>query len=359
MDAHSEMLMEQFYALEPALIKLREVAEGALKDTIKQNGLYVAGIESRVKQAKSLAGKLELKGFKYHDISDITDLLGMRVITFYSDEVDKVSALVGKLFDIDWENSVDKRALYENDRFGYMSLHYICRLPKSLYYDETMPQLNEIRFEVQMRTALQHVWATVNHDMGYKTDVEIPSEYLRRCACLAGLLELADREFLSFRQGIEDYRRKVKSLIHDGKYDDISLDIDSFTDYLKLEPFKGLNERIASINHAEIQPVSMMPYLEVLKNLMGLKTLGDVERLKSEYGDDAYNLARYQIGNTELDILSSTVGILNLCTVSILRNGGGEAGIVNLYETLYGPRPRNASIAKRVLEQAKKVNIQG
>ena len=356
MDLHCEMLLEQFHDLYPSLLKLQEIVDGLVREKISENGIYITAVESRVKAENSLAGKLELKGQKYSKITDITDLMGMRVIAFYNDEVDKIAAIVSHLFDIDWENSVDKRKIYDTDRFGYMSLHYICRLPKDVYYDEEHPEINEIRFEIQMRTALQHVWATVCHDIGYKSDIEIPREYMRRLSCMAGLLELADREFLSFRSEIEEFRRKVRGLIRDGRFDDINLDKDSYTDYMAIEPFKALNERIASVNHAEIQEVSAAPYLEVMRAI-GLKTLGDVERMRIELADDAYNLAKYRIGTTELDIVASTIGIMTLCFVYVMKNGGRENELVAVNEILYGKRERNIISAKQLIKQAQKLNI--
>lgn len=356
MDLHCEMLLQEYRDIRESANLLQKIAEDALRSAIRQNGIYVTAIESRVKTESSLAGKLELKGQKYAHLSDITDIVGARVITFYSDEVDKVAALAENLFEIDWENSADKRKAYGIDRFGYMSLHYICRIPKALYFDETHPEINTIRFELQIRTALQHVWATVFHDMGYKTDVDIPKEYMRRMSCMAGMLEIADREFLSFRTEVEDYRRKVRALIRDTKFDEILLDKDSFDSYLEIEPFRMLNERIASINHAEIETVSMKPYLNAL-HTMGFETLGDIERMKQQYSEDAYNLARHQIGNTDLDIIASTKGIYSLCVVYLLKNGGGEADLLRFHEALYGKQERGTVMMKRLIAQAQKANI--
>ncbi len=356
MDLHCEMIMDEYRQGRPQFNKILEIVRDTLNGIVKEAGIYVNAIEARVKEEKSLEGKLELKGYKYKTLSDITDIVGARVITFYSDEVDKIAALVEKKFDIDWDESVDKRKLYDDDRFGYMSLHYICRIPKELFYDENMPIVNEARFEIQMRTALQHVWATVNHDTGYKSDVEVPREYFRSLNRLAGLLEIADEEFKNIKTSIEEYRRKVLSLVKDGRFEEVELDGDSFKTYLELEPFDVLNKRIANINHAEIQQVSCTHYLMIFKN-MGMKTLADLEKLKKDYSDLAYEFALHQIGSTDLDILSSTIGPQNLCIIYILKSGWGEVGIKMLYDILYGEKDRNARTAARIVEQAKNLNI--
>ena len=128
MDLHCEMIMDEYRNGRPQFDKVLEIVRNTLSGLIKEAGIYINALEARVKEEKSLAGKLELKGYKYKSLSDITDIVGARVITFYSDEVDKIAALVEKKFDVDWDESVDKRKLYDDDRFGYMSLHYICRI---------------------------------------------------------------------------------------------------------------------------------------------------------------------------------------------------------------------------------------
>ncbi len=356
MDAHSESILQEFKENEKTFKKLKEVVVNLITQAIAKKGMYVTGIEARVKTEKSLAGKLELKGMKYRSLSDITDILGARVITFYSDEVDSVAALMENMFVVDWDNSVDKRKIYDSDRFGYMSLHYICSVPKELYYDENMPMLNEIRFEIQIRTALQHVWATINHDMGYKSDVEIPKEYARKISRLAGLLELADEEFKTFKTDIAEYRRKILALVKDRKFEDITLNGDSFKDYLTIDPFKKLNDNIASSLGAEIQEVSLLPYLDVLAKI-GIKTLGDIEKMKKDYSEDVKRLVLYQMEGKDIDIISSTVGIHNLCIVYVLKQDGGSLGVKLIYDLLYGERDRNVNSAKRTIEQAKALNI--
>lgn len=339
------MMLEEFQAAKPELERLLDEVLSKLRDALARNEMLVTAVEGRVKTRSSLEGKLALKGGKYATLSDITDLVGARIVTFYTDDVDRIASMVEQLFEIDWQNSVDKRKLHDLDSFGYNSLHYVCTLPGYSY-----------RFELQLRTTLQHVWATINHDIGYKTGVEIPREYLRRINRLSGLLEMADDEFSRIRTEITDYRRRVHALVQNGKLDDVQLDGDTFHSYLLSRPFDRLNKRIAAINQAEIEEVPLMQYLKVFKEL-GCKTLGDVQRMVVEHSENAYRLARHQLGNTDLDILSSAVAVQNICIVCILAMGGGKIGLVRFFDLINGHNTQNDSIAELTYEQAKNIQL--
>ena len=341
LDPHCEAILEEYQSNLQRFREVEQTVKQKLNDTFREAGLLVAAIESRVKAYDSLAGKLELKGQKYKSLADITDILGLRVITFYIDDVDKVASAVEKLFEIDWENTIDKRKIHEIDSFGYLSLHYICSVPGFPY-----------RFEIQMRTLLQHAWANMDHDTGYKSGVEIPKRYLRNMSRLAGMLELVDDEFSKIRIELTDYRRKVQSLVRSGNLDEVPLDGDTFRSYLELEPFSQLNKRIAAMNQAEIQDVSILPYLAVFKGI-GLKTLGDIATVIKEYSEGAYQIACYQIGLTDLDIISSSIGPQDLCIAYILKNGGGKAGIKHMFDLLNGESESNEMMAEMLLEQSK------
>ena len=340
MDLHSEFILEEFREAKPVYEEMQGKVTRILKEALERNGLIVTAIETRIKTEESLAGKLALKGSKYATLSDITDILGARIITFYTDDVDRIAAMAEQLFEIDWANSVDKRKLHQLDSFGYNSLHYICRVPGF-----------DFRFELQLRTTLQHAWAAINHDTGYKSGVEIPREYMRQMSRLAGLLEMADDEFSRIRLELADYRRRVQQLVQKGKLDDVSLDGDTFRSYMQARPLDALNRRIAAINQAEIQEAPLIRYLRVFKAL-GCKTLGDVDRLIRKYSDDAYRLARHQLGNTDLDIISSAVGIQNICIVCILSTGGGKMGLMRLFDVLNGHNSQNEALADLTYEQA-------
>ena len=342
LDPHAQELLAQYKSHLPEFKQMAQLIPEKLKEAFDEAGIIVAAVEHRVKTEASLAGKLKLKGGKYKDIFDITDLVGVRVITFYIDDVDKVASILERLFEIDWENSIDKRKAHEIDSFGYLSLHYICR----------MNEFKSIRFEVQMRSILQHAWANMNHDTGYKSGVEIPVIYRRNMSRLAGMLELVDDEFSRIRRELADYRRNVQNLVASGNLGEVQLDGDSFKSYLQIGPFDALSTRIASINQAEIQPVDLSKFLSLFK-AMGFKTLGDIDKLVKEYSDAAYQIACFQMGITDLDILSSSVAPQNLCTAYILKNGGGRAGLKLMLDTLNGPSESNEFMADYLLEETR------
>ena len=341
LDPHSEMILDEYRENLALFQEAREKLTARLSEILQEAGIIVASVESRVKTESSLAGKLALKGAKYKTLADITDIVGMRVITFYLDDVDKVASALERHFEVDWDNSVDKRKLHEVDSFGYLSLHYVCRVPYMDY-----------RVEVQMRTLLQHAWANMNHDTGYKSGVEIPREYVRNMNRLAGMLELADEQFSRIRTELTDYRRRMRALVASGNLDDAPLDGDTFRSYLELNPFGPLNQRIAALNQAEVQEVPLIPYLAVFKGL-GCKTLGDVDRMIKEYAEAAYQIACYQISLTDLDIVASSVAPQDVCIAFLLKNGGGKAGLRYLFDELYGPSESNDMLAENMLEVAR------
>ena len=339
LNPHGEALLQQFREQVPALEQLSKTVYDQLRQVLHEQSVELSAIEYRVKTEQSLAGKLERKGDKYASLEDITDLVGLRIITFYTDDVDKVAAIVQQLYDVDWSNSIDKRKAHELTSFGYNSLHYICRLKEG-----------SAPFEIQMRTALQHVWSAIEHDIGYKGAVKLPPEYRRQFSRLAGMLELADDEFSRLRTTMTDYRRQVQALVKSGKLDEVLLSTDSFSSYLQMHPFNKLNQRIAAVNQAEIFPASLMPYLPILEGF-GLETLGDLQRFIDSNGEEAYQLAVSQLAITDLDILAESIGLQHLCLVHILKTGRGRVGLRWFYDTINGTHDSNEMLADMLYEQ--------
>ncbi len=339
---HTAELLDAYHKQLPQLEQLIEQASNLLKAALREQNIQLNTFEGRIKTEESLAGKLEKKGYKYKTLYDVTDVVGIRVVTYYTDDVDKVAAIAKQIFDIDWKNSVDKRK-HQLNSFGYLSLHYICYLKEG--------PLRTIPFEIQMRTALQHVWSAIEHDIGYKGAVKLPPEFVRQFSRLAGMLEMADDEFSRLRTTMTDYRRQVQALVKSGHFSEVSLSTDSFRQFLELKPFDRLNQRIAAVNQAEIFPAPMMQFLPILESFR-FTNLGDVKLFISENSEDAYQLAVSQIAITDLDILSESIGLQNLCLVYAIKQGKGLYGIKAIYDTINGEQESNTALAENILHLA-------
>jgi putative GTP pyrophosphokinase len=175
----------------PLYCAFTERVEKLISEFIRENGVRVHSIASRVKEKDSFRNKLSRSDVGYQSLRDVTDISGIRIITYF----DIVAKLIEEEFDVDRVNSADKRALLDPDRFGYLSLHYIAMLPAVRLKLTEYRRFADLKVEIQIRSILQHTWAEIEHDLGYKNQQSVPKEVRRRFSRLAGLLEIADSEF--------------------------------------------------------------------------------------------------------------------------------------------------------------------
>jgi ppGpp synthetase/RelA/SpoT-type nucleotidyltranferase len=170
---------------------------------LKKQALHIHSVNGRTKNKISLENKLIKNNFKYQKLDDITDLCGIRIITYYDDEVDKAATFIRQHFSIDEENSIDKRANLAPNQFGYTSVHLIVNLPvdESGICAGTPARICKV--EIQIRSILQHAWAEIEHDLEYKNPAGTTDERRRRFCRLASVLEGADCEFRDIRNSVE------------------------------------------------------------------------------------------------------------------------------------------------------------
>jgi ppGpp synthetase/RelA/SpoT-type nucleotidyltranferase len=126
-------------------------------------------ITARAKEVKSFldkAAKKEKGKAKYIDpLSQIQDQLGVRVITFFRSDVDRLDAIVKRYFR--WIEHKDHVPDSEWE-FGYFGRHYVLALPTDVIQDGTDPDMIPRFFELQIKTLFQHAWSEAEHDLGYK-----------------------------------------------------------------------------------------------------------------------------------------------------------------------------------------------
>lgn len=220
-------LISEFVSKESNLKEMGLSINALLTSLMRQTGIESNFISYRVKTKSSLDKKITSKN-KYKKLSDITDLVGFRIVAFYATDINAIAEMIDREFIVDDENSIDKRRAIEPDRFGYMSLHYIVSL--NAIRDKLPEYINykDFKFEIQIRTILQHAWAEIEHKLGYKSKTSMPSEIKRSLSILSGTLELIDNEFISIRDRLYNYDSDVSDAIRLGKESDIGLNERSF-----------------------------------------------------------------------------------------------------------------------------------
>ncbi|MDH2369457.1 hypothetical protein QDQ59_06275 [Providencia rettgeri] len=204
-----EKMLSEFSSKEKSYIQFGEMMLSLMTRLLRLKNIQTHSIQYRIKDSKSLGKKIEDKK-KYNSLDEITDILGLRIITYYSEDIKCVEEILKENFIIDEENTIDKRNMHEVDRFGYMSLHYIISLNENRHCLAEYKDFQSVKFEIQIRTILQHSWAEIEHDLGYKTINSVPSHIKRKFAILSGTLEMIDEQFLEIKRAINEYRKEIK-----------------------------------------------------------------------------------------------------------------------------------------------------
>ncbi len=325
----------------------REV-EHQLRCILEEDGIVCNAITSRVKERDSLTQKIDVKSDKYKSLSEVTDIAGIRIITYYDSDVERAAKIVEREFCVDKENSINKREALGPEKFGYCSVHYVVSMNEDRLKLPENRGYAGIKCEIQIRTVLQHAWAEIEHDLGYKSEIDIPKDIRRSFSRLAGLLEVADKEFQEIRDFLETYREKVEAEISE-KSDygtpDCELDAVVLEAVLKTKPnFQELNRRIGEIAGMKIRVPAKQKdkqdyYGGTLQklNCLGISTTAQLDQLAERGADLASYLAdkflrdRYKT-EPEGATLPNTIGVFYLCYAQLILNNYSKERVVQYME---------------------------
>jgi GTP pyrophosphokinase len=212
----------------------------------------VTKIEGRVKEKEECIKKFRRKYLnrlevdeQSYEIKDfISDLIGIRIICLYDDQISQVSEMLQQHFTV--LEITDKISSVQSteDFFGYKGLHMDMVLNEG-----TSPLARRYRhyanrpFEVQIRSLIQDAWSVLDHKIKYKKS--IPLDLKRRINILSALFELADQEFTEIRNATTALMQL-----------ETSAPIDDFSD--------DVHEKICkSVSVASIKTVNVFNFLRI------------------------------------------------------------------------------------------------
>lgn len=284
-DRHAGLLAD-FERHLHALDALGRDVSGAVRGWLASLNLH--SVSFRIKSAESLRDKLARPDRSYRELWDVTDLLGLRVIVFFEDEVGRAADILESKLALVLEHSVDKRRRADASSFGYRSVHYVCRIDVETREELQLPE--QARFEIQIRTMLEHAWAEIEHDLGYKSRDVVPLVARRRLNRLAGLLELVDQEFVAIRDELARYAETLPERAR-AEGTKVGLDRLSLPVLLCGPEVEALDRRLARQLGKELSQATFHPdYLLRMLLHAGLSTLDDVMVAARRHGDEALTL---------------------------------------------------------------------
>ena len=179
-DLQKLLELQQLYnaAIKEIQTKL-EILNDEFKVKFARNPIH--HVESRLKSTRSIVNKLQKKNVEVSIESakaNLNDIAGIRIVCCYIDDVYRVADMLLSQTDIELVKEQDY-IKFPNFN-GYRSLHLDLRVPVFL-----SERTEKVTVEVQLRTVAMDFWASLEHDLRYKTEKEIPAsigEDMLRCA---------------------------------------------------------------------------------------------------------------------------------------------------------------------------------
>jgi ppGpp synthetase/RelA/SpoT-type nucleotidyltranferase len=280
-DAHRRRAVDEYEAVRDIYEECAQAVHSVLKTVLEIENVRTLSTEARAKDVESF-GKKSIRPAeddpdkpRYADpLHDITDLSGARVITFLLDDIEMVNELIEREFEI-IEKSTMTGLFEEGQRLGYQSVHYLVKFAERRCELPEYERFKEHVSEIQVRTVLQHAWAEIEHDIQYKAESSLPDSIRRRFLSLAGVVEVADREFQAISSEDEKIRKDARRLVKEGKLNEVELTPEALKVYLDAK--YGRDERISSWSYGFIVRICRR---------MGFRNLGQIDAAVTGYDDD-------------------------------------------------------------------------
>lgn len=280
-DTHRWVATNEYRRVRHLYEQFAEVSQHILSEALATRAVAIHSVEARAKDVESFGKKVSKplesnpERPKYREpLSEITDLTGVRVITYFPSTIDVVDHCIQSEFEV-IEKTDRSQDLTEEGKFGYLSIHYLVKMKSTRTSLPEYSRFTGMTAEVQLRTILQHAWAEMEHDIQYKSVAVIPMSIRRRFMALAGMLEIADREFQAIQNEDERLRAAARVSVQEGKLDQVEITPDALKSYL--DKRFGPDGRMTSFSYE---------FVARMLQQMGFRNFAQIDECISGYDDD-------------------------------------------------------------------------
>lgn len=159
----------------------------------------ISSIKSRLKKITSMKEKLEKNGFPFTIESieeNLNDVAGIRIVCSFTDDVYMLADALMKQDDI---TVIARKDYIKNPKAnGYRSLHLIVTVPIFLAHEKRI-----MKVEIQLRTIAMDFWATLEHQLRYKKNVNFTDEMANELLLCAKTSAELDSRMNSLRNKVQ------------------------------------------------------------------------------------------------------------------------------------------------------------
>jgi ppGpp synthetase/RelA/SpoT-type nucleotidyltranferase len=195
--------------------QLAEEVVYILRKALREKSVETSDIVFRIKDFDSFYEKILRKEFIEDIFNLIEDVAGVRIICLYRSDLGNIENIIREKLDVIKAELLRDRSI---GQFGYMSDHYIVKLPPS-YKGERYDAVKSLKCEIQVRTIAMHAWASVAHHLDYKQEFDVPSNLKNDFYALSGVFQIADSLFEQFRKAREEAVNAIMKRTTDEKFD--------------------------------------------------------------------------------------------------------------------------------------------
>ena len=196
---HEALYQETMMRYHCAILEMRTKLEVLSKDlAVRYRRNPIEFIESRLKKPSSIARKLRRNGSEItveNMVEQVSDIAGIRVLCAYIDDIYEIARMLARQQDVRIINVKDY--IKHPKENGYRSYHMIVEIPV-FFSDKERP----VRCEIQIRTIAMDFWATLDHDMQYKKQVEDADQIMKELKECAEIIHNTDEKMMRLRERI-------------------------------------------------------------------------------------------------------------------------------------------------------------
>ncbi len=200
---HLKVFQEMMMRYQCAILEVQTKLQVLNNDmSVRYRRNPIEFVKTRIKSPRSIAEKLMRRGLEINVdnmVKHLNDVAGVRVVCSFVDDIYEVAEMLARQNDV---KVLQIKDYIKNPKEnGYRSYHMIIEIPV-FFSDKTM----DMRVEIQIRTIAMDFWASLEHELSYKKDIDWSKEIGEELRACAETINKTDLKMMGIRNHIDAHK---------------------------------------------------------------------------------------------------------------------------------------------------------